>query len=199
MTDVFKGDAAWLRSDGQLMSRIKQASHKKGVELSVTMPDGSTLKGIYAKMNAETMIQFCTAARGHYIEQQAEQKAKKARATFEREMADDDRAAAKDVPTAKENVGLDYLDKEAVAARCVKLARSEASARDTARACKQERLTLLRIVEVLEDAQENCAETPASEDREAEKYAEERSLAPEEIWSKQDVQNFKKALKGEDE
>lgn len=195
MTDVFKGDATWLGSDGQIIARAAQSAHKKGIQLILTMPDGTDLLAVVPKVDGPNIIKYCEFVRGAYIEQQAEQKAKKARAAAERQMADDDAAAAADVPDVKETVGFDILNAEDVAERCLSLASKEESHRWSAAECKRERETLLKVSKVLRDAQEDSAETPASIERETEDETN-RYIPP--TFDEETVDNFKKAI-GEEE
>ena len=154
----FKPEDRWLESDAQIFGRTQQAPHKKGIELTLTMPDGEELGVIVAKLNSASITEFCSMARGHYSERIEEQKAQKTRAKFDEQMAADDARAETSVPVIEATVQISLIDRDAVAAgviasagRCVALLKELEIA-------QKENAMLRRVLEVLEDAQKDISE-----------------------------------------
>jgi len=177
----FKPEDRWLESDAQIQGRTRQAAHKKGIELTLTMPDGEELVVVVAKLDSASITEFCSMARGNYSERIEEQKAQKARAKFDREMAIDDARAAEGVPAIEAAVSIVDLSPETIAARLVDVAGKRLAYLEKALGLEKEETLLTTILKVLEDAQEDIPEeTESFEGEESEAYEGVRSSSGKE-------------------
>jgi len=201
-TKYEKGDE-WLRSDAQIHGRLTKSGHKKGILLKLRMPwnddddDPFEVKAVVEKVNADSLNQFCNMARGAYSARIDEQKAKKARAVFDKQMAADDAATTAPVVSgSKESIQISLIDSESVAAgvvasgaRCVALLKELEIA-------QKENAMLLRVLEVLEDGKETD-DAPSGNAETAESTA--RAEAQTETYKSLYWLQPTKAARGEEE
>jgi hypothetical protein len=147
----------WVMSDGKILSRMTI----NGNDLSVTMPWGKTITAQVQKMNMQAAQSFCEFVRGSYREWQEEKAAASAarHAELASERAAEREADEESNEVFEAGVELNFLDPEAVAARCAALGSRLGDIQAEARAIDKELTKLYKILEVLNDIDER--EVPA--------------------------------------
>ena len=146
----------WLQSDGQLWGRTFQAPNKKGIELTLQMPDGEPLVAQIEKLSAASVTQFCDLARGTYHERKAEQAAKKvSNAAMRKPTLDVAEASAAPL---EEGVFSGILTREAILFRVGDLSDKLTAYKEVCRTIIKERDQLQRIAEVLDASEDNDKE-----------------------------------------
>ena len=155
-------ESRWLNSDSQILARVKKSPHKQGQLVSLTMPWGEECQAVVEKWNAASAQQFCELARGMYDARKDEQEAKQARAAFDRQIAEDERAAnapsEEAAPAPEATVAFDPFDPESIAARLSEIRDRERIHNRELNRLRVERTKLTKILEVLQDAQEDDGE-----------------------------------------
>jgi len=147
----------WLRSDGQLWARTRQAPNKKGILLTVEMPWGVPYQAQVAKLSAATVTEFCDLVRGCYYARKEEQIAKKARAASERAIPDEPAVSSEVVSSIEAAVSPIDLSPENISARLHSLNEERIFLTERLAKGAREIVQLTQILEIL-DAPENNAE-----------------------------------------
>jgi hypothetical protein len=153
---AYDEDCAWLDSDGQIIGKVRKSPHAQGVELRLEVPWGEDVVAVAEKLNADSMSAFCQMARESYNEQKAEQEAQAYRKANERARGSSG-TVQEAIPTSKEAVAIDFMDREAVAARIRACTIRLAALTTESEELEREGAKLVKILEVL-DAFENDAE-----------------------------------------
>ena len=153
----------------------------KGMECTIAMPFGEPVVAILEKMNVDSANAFCELVRGTYSERRASKEAASAERHAElAQQAQDEQEAVETVVSLPEtSVQIDFMDPEAVSARCIVLAGDIAL-------LQQELDVLYVITGVLNDAPKVSVETPdsvPSTDEEGDPQSVDQAARPQDVPS----------------
>jgi hypothetical protein len=150
----------WLSSDAKILERIVTTPTTDGkMHVSLGMPSGEPVEAILEKMNVGAANSFCQYVREEYNARQESQRVASAKrhAELAEERATEQEAVEESLSVSEASVQVDFMDPEAVAAECVRLAGRLAELRDEAKDIDRTLTTLYKILGVLN---ENAPEVP---------------------------------------
>lgn len=150
-------DSRWLKSDSQILARVRKEAHKQGMLLTLDMPWGEEFQAVVEKWDFNSAQQFCELAREQYNARKDEEEAKQARAANDRKFAAESEkltscevSGTETVEAPKTTVAVNPLDPSSVAARIAEIRDREAVLFAESEKLRIERTKLSRILDVLE-------------------------------------------------
>ena len=157
----YDDDARWLQSDGNIVGKVHRKPDPQGIRLTLDMPDGEPVVAVVEKLNAASMSQFCEIARGEYHERKAEQASKEERASRSNEERKGRTSAGlqKVVQGAQTSVVISPLDPSSIRSRLSEISSRVIRLDKETKALNIEGTMLVKILEVLDDAQVDDEET----------------------------------------
>jgi hypothetical protein len=145
--------ARWLKSDGQIIGRVKQSQHEQGILCSITMPWGDEFQAVVEKWDANSAKQFCELAREQVNERQASEAAKAAlnsNGGGDAGSGENLTSCEVTVSAPEEAVETGLMDREVVVARIDQILNREFDITLEANNLRIERTKLAIILEVLD-------------------------------------------------
>ena len=178
--ETHQGDE-WINNDAVILQRMVRVPVATGTECTIEMPFGEPIVAILEKMNVGSANAFCELVRGTYSERRTSKEAASAERHAElAQQREDEQATVETVVSLPEtSIQIDFMDPEAVSARCIVLAGDIAL-------LQQELDVLYVITGVLNDAPKVSVETPDSvppTDEEGDPQSVDQEARPQEVTS----------------
>lgn len=145
--------ARWLKSDGQIIGRVKQSQHEQGTLCSITMPWGDEFQAVVEKWDANSAKQFCELAREQVNERQASEASKAALNSYgggDAGSGENLTSCEVTVSTPEEAVETSLTDRTSVAARIDQILSREHDISAESNRLRVERIKLVQILEILD-------------------------------------------------
>jgi len=158
MNDLaYDEDARWLQSDGSIIGKVHRTKDPQGIRLSLDIPLGEPVVAVVEKLNAASMTIFCNMARDAYNERKAEQIATAERGSRDAEerKGREELDYATPVQAVQTTVVVNPMDPESVSRRLIEIAQRVGDLSEEIRKLDTEGNVLLKILEVLSDAQKD--------------------------------------------